>query len=128
MRVNTHSGRSTRWGSTVICPGGQTPFNWNYLEQHDHQEPNFERSAMSRLIRYLVLVIGCTLLIGAGKCVAQTSTGEVNGSVTDPGGAFIINAKITLTSDETGVKREAQSNQDGRFCFRNVQRPSIPSG
>jgi len=81
---------------------------------------------MSRINRYFIIIIGCLMLGGAGTCVAQTSTGEVNGTVTDPAGAFIVNARVTLTSDETGVKREAESNQDGRFSFRNVQ-PAVYS-
>ncbi len=36
------------------------------------------------------------------------------------GRADVVQAKVTLYSDQTGVKREAKTNEDGRFIFTNV--------
>lgn len=67
-----------------------------------------------------ISVLGCLLMFGAGICAGQTSTGEVNGSVADQRGAYVSHAQVTLVSEDTGVRREALTNPDGRFVFANV--------
>jgi hypothetical protein len=62
----------------------------------------------------------CLLLFGTGRIFAQSSTGAVNGVVTDSGGSVVAQAKVVLSSEETGAKRETRTNQDGRFIFTNV--------
>ncbi|WP_049961156.1 TonB-dependent receptor [Pseudacidobacterium ailaaui] len=52
--------------------------------------------------------------------MAQTSTGEMNGTITDPSGAAIPQASITLSSNDTKVERKTFSNQDGHFVFTNI--------
>jgi hypothetical protein len=48
------------------------------------------------------------------------STGRLNGSVTDPSGASVANAKITLTNPATGLQRTATSNEAGLYQFLDV--------
>jgi outer membrane receptor protein involved in Fe transport len=48
---------------------------------------------------------------------AQTATtGQVVGVVTDPSGALVVGAKVTLTSD-AGVRRETVTGGNGRYTF-----------
>jgi hypothetical protein len=65
----------------------------------------------------LATVIG---LVSAVSVHAQTAAGEVGGTVTDPTGAAIPRASVTLSSENTKVSRTALANQDGRFIFTNV--------
>ena len=51
-------------------------------------------------------------------------TGELTGTVTDPSGAIIANAKVTLKSDATGETKEDASNSAGQFRFA-LLRPGI---
>src|SRR3982074_2065233 len=51
---------------------------------------------------------------------AQLPTSTLNGTVTDPQGAAVTNAKVILTSLATGVAREATSNAQGFYTFANV--------
>lgn len=44
-------------------------------------------------------------------------TGDIRGLVTDPAGASVANAALTLVSVETGEKRTAQSDAGGRYNF-----------
>lgn len=52
---------------------------------------------------------------------AQTSTGEVNGTVTDKTGSAISGAAVRLTNQGTRTTSEAQTNGNGYFLFINVQ-------
>jgi len=70
---------------------------------------------MSRLIRqFLVSVV----LIAAAHC--QTSRGTVTGTVLDSSGATIKGAKITLTSQQTGIHLTTASNEAGVYRFDAV--------
>ena len=46
---------------------------------------------------------------------AQDATGRVIGVVTDPAGAVVPDAKITVTNVDTGVSRETVSGPDGTY-------------
>jgi hypothetical protein len=59
------------------------------------------------------------LLFLASWATAQ-STGQLNGSVTDPSGASVANAKITLSNPATGLQRTATSNEAGLYQFLDV--------
>ena len=51
---------------------------------------------------------------------AQTSRGTVTGVVTDPNGAVVAGATITLTSAETSLTRTTTSNSEGVYRFDAV--------
>ncbi len=81
---------------------------------------------MKTKIAWIALLPGLAMpLCGPLPLRAQTATGTVNGSVTDPGGAYIAHARVTLTNSATGVKRETATNQDGRFNFSNVSTSGV---
>src|SRR5689334_18495720 len=52
---------------------------------------------------------------------AQTATGEVNGTVSDPNGAAVPGATVALIDQATKVQAEATSNQSGYFTFVNLK-------
>ena len=54
---------------------------------------------------------------------AAEPTGTIAGTVTDPSGAAVAGAKITVTNAATGLTREANSNADGGYVF-----PLLPVG
>ncbi|MBM3760308.1 MAG: TonB-dependent receptor [Acidobacteria bacterium] len=51
---------------------------------------------------------------------AQTSFGNLRGSVVDQGGATITNAKVTLLEESTGVSRSAVTSAAGEYVFANI--------
>ncbi len=51
---------------------------------------------------------------------AQLPTSTLNGTVTDPQGAAVANAKVILTSLATSVVRETTSTAQGFYTFANV--------
>ena len=60
-------------------------------------------------------------LISALALNAQSITGALSGSVTDPSEAAIVGAKIRLLNPATGIERSATSNEAGRFFFGSIQ-------
>src|SRR3984885_3721863 len=56
--------------------------------------------------------------------VAQTYSGGVRGSITDPGGASVAGASITLTDESTHQTRNTTSDSAGTYAF-SALKPSI---
>ena len=52
---------------------------------------------------------------------AQVDQGTITGAVTDPTGAVIPNAKVTLTDTQTGLVLNTTSNQSGTYVFSPIK-------
>src|SRR5436305_14573146 len=67
--------------------------------------------------------LGIAILVVCGVTAshAQTITGSVNGTVTDPSGAVIPNAKVTAINVDTGVTTETTTNGEGIYNIRFLQ-------
>lgn len=61
----------------------------------------------------------CALWPAAG--LAQAPTGAIAGSVTDPSGAMISGASVSVTNRATGIKRELKSDSGGFFSAPALQ-------
>ena len=61
------------------------------------------------------------LTFGAFHAFPQAETGQIVGTVTDPSGAFIPGAKVTVTSVATGAERSGTTTDAGAFTFPNLQ-------
>jgi Carboxypeptidase regulatory-like domain/TonB-dependent Receptor Plug Domain len=73
------------------------------------------RSATLRILPLLALgIAGLTATAQSG------SAGTVHGTVTDPSGAVIPNAKVHLTNAVSGFDRTTTSDATGQFTFSNV--------
>ena len=48
---------------------------------------------------------------------AQTVSGTLRGTVTDPNGAIVPNATVTVKNTETGLERTAVTSDEGLFNF-----------
>ena len=60
------------------------------------------------------LALWAALLLASLPAVAQTY-GEITGAVTDPSGAVIAGAKVTITNTATNAIREVETNEAGNF-------------
>ncbi|MFN7927972.1 MAG: carboxypeptidase-like regulatory domain-containing protein [Blastocatellia bacterium] len=70
-------------------------------------------------VLYFVVLLWCALLIGT--VTAQTSgSASLRGTVTDPSGAVVPNAKIALRDEQTQQERFATTNQEGGFVFASL--------
>ena len=62
--------------------------------------------------RLQVLILALTFLIGWSAVQAQT-LGEIQGIVRDDTGAAIPGAKVSVTNQDTGLTRDAWSDEHG---------------
>src|SRR5436305_10545978 len=62
-----------------------------------------------------VLVLACVL-----SAHAQVTTGNVRGTVTDPNGAVVPNAKVTITQKSTNVSQTTQTTDTGDYEIRGL--------
>ncbi len=69
---------------------------------------------------YLILVF---LLAGISGILGQAPTGDITGTTSDPSGAVIAGAQITVTNPATNFQRTATSNESGVYSV-----PSLPPG
>src|SRR5262249_31590725 len=60
------------------------------------------------------------VFILAVSALAQV-TGTITGTVTDSTGGVVVNATVTLISEQTGESRNLNTNSEGRFTFSAVQ-------
>src|SRR5712692_8102015 len=74
----------------------------------------------ARFVQFAVLLVLGLLL--SSPVFAQFRS-SIEGTVTDPSGAVVPDAKVTLTNVDTGVSTTVPSNGDGLFRF-----PSLPPG
>ena len=69
--------------------------------------------------RQLVILI-VTFLALCALIVAQSATTSLRGTVTDPKGALLQGASVTLANPETGFTRTTKSGGDGVYQFLEV--------
>ena len=60
-------------------------------------------------------------VLAAALAFAQTETGQISGTVTDPTGSVVTNAKVQLTQSGTNTKRNTTTNQVGLYTFPNIR-------
>ncbi|MGI4757604.1 MAG: carboxypeptidase regulatory-like domain-containing protein [Janthinobacterium lividum] len=68
-----------------------------------------------------LLVVAPLFVYATSSLLAQTITGSVTGTVTDPTGAVVPNATVTATNVQTGVSTPTQTNSQGIYNIRFLQ-------
>ncbi len=69
------------------------------------------------VIRFITLLIVLSVAIAVS---AQSDSARLTGTITDPQGAMVANATITLTNTGTGRVLTMQSGADGNYSFNAV--------
>src|ERR1700751_323286 len=76
-----------------------------------------KRFRICRLLCGIVSVLGLACAV-VGH--AQSNSGTINGTVTDPTGAVLPNAKVTIANSVSGYTRTQTTDSAGHFQFGNV--------
>ena len=69
------------------------------------------------------ILIALIAVLSLGNLVAQETTSNVRGTVTDGAGNAVANAVVTITSSTTGVAKSDSTDVNGLYSIRN-----LPSG
>ena len=70
-------------------------------------------------LAFLSAVLAIVVL--AGSALAQSATGEIVGKVTDPAGAVVASANVSVKSVATGREVTAISDDQGGYAITNLQ-------
>src|SRR6266852_6968525 len=79
-----------------------------------------------RMILVFTIVVSMTVafvFVAAPTVAAQTFRGTILGTVTDPSGAVVSGAKVTVRNVATGLERTTQTSADGSYAV-----PELPIG
>ncbi len=72
---------------------------------------------MRRLTSFLA---GIAMVLASGVTLAQSTSGDLVGTVNDPSGAVVPNADVTITSQTTGVAVALKTGSAGEFRAINL--------
>ena len=75
------------------------------------------KARLLTIVGLLTLVLACV-----SPLLGQTDRGGIIGRVTDPGGAVVAGAKVTVTNTETSDVRESVTSDEGNFTI-----PQLPA-
>src|SRR4029453_3514398 len=68
-----------------------------------------------------LLLVVCTLMLAVPRpSLAQVLYGSILGDIKDSSGAYIPGANVVVTNKNTGLTREAVTDQSGRFTFGDL--------
>jgi hypothetical protein len=73
---------------------------------------------MRVFFRWSAIIVGIILLVST--LPAQTTTGTITGIVTDPSGAVVPNAKVTILNEAEGSTRDLATSASGVFTASNL--------
>lgn len=76
---------------------------------------------MLTILRRASLILAVALLAGAVTSYAQEFRGSIAGTVSDPNGAAVAGATVTLRNTETNITQTVTSNDSGSYAFPLVQ-------
>jgi Carboxypeptidase regulatory-like domain/TonB-dependent Receptor Plug Domain len=74
-----------------------------------------------KLVRLNRILAAAALWLGAPIAFGQFETAAVLGTVLDPNGAVVREARVTLVSQETGVAQQATTDDQGNYQFLEVR-------
>lgn len=74
-------------------------------------------SGLLRKAGWLAVLVLLVTAVAAGPVRAQVDTGAIRGTITDPSGAVVPDAKVVLTSEATGLTLSTASAKDGTYTF-----------
>ena len=70
--------------------------------------------------RISIFITALVMALTTGITFAQTTSGDLVGTVKDPSGAIVPNASVTITNEETGVAVSIKSGDSGEFRAGNL--------
>ncbi|MDH4209443.1 MAG: carboxypeptidase-like regulatory domain-containing protein, partial [Anaerolineae bacterium] len=71
------------------------------------------RGKTGKVCLYMAILF-CLTAMMVSNATAQELRGTVRGLTTDPTGALVVGAALTLSNDNTGVEVHRESNQAGQ--------------
>ena len=80
-----------------------------------------QRTASSWILRVILSLAVALPVLGTRPLHAQVDTGSISGVVSDPSGAVLHDANVTLTNEGTNSSLTTKAGSDGRYVFSPVR-------
>jgi hypothetical protein len=74
---------------------------------------------MTRIFQAFAVLL-CTGIVGSSPVLAQLSTAQLTGKITDASGAVLPGATVTLTQADTGALRSVVTDGEGAYIVSNL--------
>jgi hypothetical protein len=71
-------------------------------------------------MKYAAISLIFAAMLASTARSQQLATSTISGRITDPQGAVIYGAKVTLTQNSTGLRRETTTSDEGIFVLTNL--------
>jgi hypothetical protein len=132
--LRAHSKTKFTLKTTPYVSGASTVSSANSAARRDNDGATQTESARSPrifgdhvMLNARALSCGLALLLCATasffltpNAFSQADTASISGTVTDPTGAVVPNAKVTIHNDATGAERSLQANNVGAYIVTNL--------
>src|SRR5207244_3368608 len=84
--------------------------------------PNYSRGTkmLKRTTLHFGLLAGLILFASVASLAQTPDTASIRGQIVDSNGAAIPGAHIVLTNEQTGLRREAQSDSSGAYAITSL--------
>ncbi len=77
-----------------------------------------QKDYLRRLFGVIALI--CMMMFGAGFALGQSTSGSVNGTVTDPKGSLVPGATVEISNPLSGYSRKVVADANGSYHFYNL--------
>ena len=77
-------------------------------------------SVLKKSTRFALATTFFAMFAAFGALAQTIDTATIRGRVSDPNGAAIVGAKVNITNESTGLRRDAVTDADGNFIVANL--------
>lgn len=129
-RLDTKGSRRSQWGRESSSKAlSKRPVTYMFCVQasrslrvkiagmsHLSEPVHMQRYKINRPSIIALIVCGVNLLFGQ-NAVSQTTSGTISGVISDPNGAVLPRAAVTITQTQRNVTQTGVTNDQGSFRF-----------
>ncbi len=87
---------------------------------HEFSSPACVRRGGSMRLLPSLLLASCLLALATGRLLAQSTFGEILGTVHDSSGAVVQGVRVTLANTGTSATRSEVTDANGSYGFKNI--------
>src|SRR5712692_4131605 len=74
----------------------------------------------AKIFKTGIAIVFALSIVFVAPCIAQVTTGDITGRVTDPQGRVVAGATVTVTNKGTGASRTATTNDSGDYVVAEL--------
>src|ERR1700733_14761970 len=92
-------------------------YDLQYLPAMTPMATSSRATCYRKVAAAFLMILGVSLLCAPQSSAQSITTGDVTGTITDPSGAAVPKASVTLTNVNTNTAQTATTNAEGLYKF-----------